>query len=719
MLQFLKPNGILHDEVPQKPISSQTHKDMYDAMIRTRLFYDHCEKIEIEKGHRMRLHIGPKGQEAAEVASVYALNANDWICYYARSYGVALARGVSFRSLIDSFYYYGKPPPKTVDDFLAHRVLLPYSWVGIHSAHAVGIAWAEKLRNTDSIAVAFFGDGATAQSDFHGAMAWASVFDIPVLFICENNQYAISTPARIQNPSPTFAAKAQAYGMMSEYVDGNDPLAMYDAVSRAADFARSHKRPMFIEAVTYRDGPHTSAVGEIVRVSDEEKETARENDPLKRYKLFRFSEVGAAHFGTHWTEPREHALYNKITNEIRSVTTEAYKEYSVYYEQRKAEIPLTNIRTHVVKHAPPPIFIPVSTEIIGPEVIENADCRDGINMALFDALHNDSERRIICVGQDIGDAGGVMRTTSLPKEFIHDQFPHLTEDVIHGFLPLKRVFPDRIIDALLNEAAIAGVCLGLSIRDMHPIFEMQFSGFVKSALHQIEEYSRYADRYTDRIHPSGVLRLPFGHGDRIEYHNECQFGAFTGMHGMVIACPSTPQDFYDMFRAATCSNHFIAFFEHLTLYRTVEIRQNITRRAPSLVIEAFGIRTAREGSDITIASCGRMLHECLAVASLLWEEHKISAEVLDVRILAPLDRETLLESVRKTGRFLVVQEECNHGFGTHLVATVADEVLEYIRARRIPILGTPCAFAPPPRFWEFHVPNTSFITAQIQALMQE
>lgn len=715
MLQFLKPGGTLRDRVPRLLLTPHMHERIYATMMTTRLFYEHCERTETKRAHPMRLHIGPKGQEAAEVASVYALEANDWICYYARSYGAALARGVSFRSLIDSFYYYGKPPPDTVNDFLAHRVLLPYTWVGLHLAHAAGIAWAEKLRGTDAIAVAFFGDGAMAESDTHGALAWASVYDIPILFVCENNQYAISTPSRIQNPSPTFAAKAHAYGIASELVDGNDPLAMFDAVSRLAHLARTRKRPMFIEAVTYRDGPHTSALGQIIRIPDKEREIARENDPLKRYRLFRFSEAGAVHFDNHWTEIEERALHDTIVQEIQSVTTKAYEKYCTDYERKKSEAsapPTIRVSTR------PHLTTLAHNVLIGSEVLENADCREAVNMALFDTLQNDTEQRILCVGQDI-EAGGVIRTTSLSEAFVQTHFSHFSKDVLHWFLPQKRIFPNRIVDAPLNEAAIAGVCLGLSINGMHPIFEMQFSGFVKSALHQVEEYGRYAERYSDCLRPSGILRLPFGHSDSIEYHNECQLDAFTSMHGVVIACPSTPQDFYDMFRAASEANSLVAFFEHLSLYRAINIREDITRRPPTLAIEKFGIRVARLGDDITIASCGRMLHESLAAASLLQDQHGISAEVLDIRILAPLDKKTLLQSVRKTGRFLVVQEECAHGFGAHLVATVADEALEHIQARRIPILGTPCAFAPPPRFWEFHVPTTSLITAQVQALVQE
>ena len=172
-----------------------------------------------------------------------------------------------------------------------------------------------------------------------------------------------------------------------------------------------------------------------------------------------------------------------------------------------------------------------------------------------------------------------------------------------------------------------------------------------------------------------------------------------------------------MMFAATRSEKFVAFFEHLDLYRQISLREQITRRAPVQSLEEFGVRVAREGTDLTIASYGRMLHESCAAADDL-AKSGISVEVLDLQIIAPLDKETLLNSVRKTGRFLVVQEECVHGLGAYLVSIVADEALEYIRAPRIPTLSTPCRFAPPPRFWEFHVPIHSLIAERIKELMQ-
>ena len=717
MLQLLRPDGTLDDSIVQAAgdlllPDAQEYQEIYRAMCATRVFYDHCERIETKRG-QVRLHIGPRGQEAAEVASTLALDAHDWIFYYARSYGVALARGIAFRSLIDSFYYYGEPPESCVDDFLHHRILLPYTWVGMHIPHAVGAAWAEKMRNTNTIAVAYFGDGATAEGDFHGAMEWASVFEVPVVFVCENNQYAISTPSRVQNPAPTFAAKAAAYNMASDYVDGNDALAMYATMKRASYRARFEHKPTLIEAVTYRDGPHTSAVGEICPVLDEEKKRARENDPLRRFRLLRSSEVGSALFASTWTEEQDTMLSLTIAEEIHTVTDEAYQDYLRIYEQCRTEMcvpflpPVRVTRTHTQSRVQERAFVP--------KTIPDADCRDGANVALYDALTNDAD--IVCVGQDIGLAGGVMRTTALAKSFVQQYIPDMQDRVIHGFLPLKHLFPERIIDAPLNEAAIAGVCLGMSIAGMRPIFEMQFSGFVRSALHHIQEYGRLPQRHRNMIQLHGICRLPFGHGDRIEYHNECEIGEFARMHGIIVACPSTPQDFYDMFLAATRSNQFVAFFEHLDLYRQISLRQNITRRAPVRSIEDFGIRIAREGTDLTIASYGRMLHESLGAANDL-AESGISVEVLDLRIIAPLDKEALLNSVRKTGRFLVVQEECVHGFGAYLVSIIADEALEYIRAPRIPVLSTPCRFAPPPRFWEFHVPLRSRIAERVKELIQ-
>ena len=718
MLQFLRPDGTLHDSFHQitgdLPHDAKEYEEIYRAMYATRIFYDHCERIETKRG-QVRLHIGPRGQEAAEVASACALDQNDWIFYYARSYGVAFARGVTFRSLIDSFYYYGGPPESSTDDFLRHNILLPYTWVGMHIPHAVGAAWAEKLQGSRTIAVAYFGDGATAEGDFHGAMEWASVFEVPVVLVCENNQYAISTPSHVQNPAPTFADKAAAYNMASDLVDGNDAFAMYAAMKRAAYRARDAHKPTLIEAVTYRDGPHTSAVGEICPVSDEEKNLAREIDPLKRLKLLRLSEAGRMLFGNTWDEEQDAALCAQIAKEIHAVTDEAYQDYLRVYQQCRAEMQVPFLPPSRVSR--PRARTPAQNRAFTPEVIPDADCRDAANVALYDALTGDSENRIICVGQDIGRAGGVMRTTALAKSYVQEFIPNMNDRVIHGFLPLKHLFPDRIIDAPLNEAAIVGVCLGMSIAGMRPIFEMQFSGFVQSALHHIQEYGRFPQRHRAMIQVPGVCRLPFGHGDRIEYHNECEIGEFAHIHGIVIACPSTPQDFYDMFYAATKSNKLVAFFEHLDLYRMIALRQEITRRVPEQSLEEFGIRVAREGTDLTIASYGRMLHESLRAANEL-AAVDISVEVLDMRIIEPLDTRMLLDSVRKTGRFLVVQEECVHGFGAYLVSIIADEALEYIRASRIPVLSTPCRFAPPPRFWEFHVPPHSVIVERVKELVE-
>ncbi|GEM_PF-75082 len=717
MLQLLKPDGTLNHSLDQTrqliSLDAPGYRAIYHAMCKTRVFYDHCERIETKRG-QVRLHIGPRGQEAAEVASAYALDPNDWIFYYARSYGTALTRNISFRSLLDTFYYYGAPPEHAVDDFLQHKILLPYTYVGMHIPHAIGAGWAEKLQGSHAIAVAYFGDGATAEGDFHSAL-WASVFNVPVVLVCENNQYAISTPVHIQNPAATFAEKARAYAIGSEVVDGNDPLAMYAAMKYAASCARDMHKPTLIEAVTYRDGPHTSAVGEICAVPDEEKILARENDPLKRFKLLRLSEAGRALFESEWSEEQDQALRAALAKEIHEVADEAYQDFTNVYEMRKAQ-----------GYSPPPLSrrprarrnLRAQDNAFIPEIICDADCRDAANFALFDALTTDAEQRIICIGQDIGHAGGVMRTTSLAKSFVQQYIPHMQDHVIHGFLPLKHLFPERIFDAPLNEAAIIGVSLGMSIAGMRPIFEMQFSGFVRSALHHAQEYGRLPYRHNNIMRLPGVCRLPFGHGDRIEYHNECEIAEFAQIHGIVIACPSTPQDFYDMLFAATMSNRMTAFFEHLDLYRMISLRQEITRLKPVRAIEDFGIRIAREGEDITIASYGRMLHECLAASADLAAQN-ISAEVLDLRILMPLDKAALLDSVRKTGRLLVVQEECAHGFGAHLIASVADEALEYIRAPRIPLLSSPCGFAPPPRFWEFHVPSKDSIVEQVRELIQE
>jgi len=426
------------------------------------------------------------------------------------------------------------------------------------------------------------------------------------------------------------------------------------------------------------------------------------------------SKQGQTLFGGIWSEEEDATLSARLLQEINAVAEQAYKDCLDMHEK---------CRTQAQKLFPAPyaarkrVCMARKENQFVPDVIPNVNCRDGVNFALYDAMRDAANKHLICIGQDIGEAGGVMRATALPESFVQTYLPHLQDRILHFFLPLKRVFPDRIFDAPLNEPAIAGVALGLSIAGMHPIFEMQFSGFMQSALHHIQEFSRMSSRHRDKLPLAGICRLPFGHGDRIEYHNGCEIGQLAAIPGMVVACPSTPQDFYDMFFAATMSDRFVAFFENLDLYRHI-VRQDVMRRMPTKSIEEFGTRIARVGTDITIASYGRMLHECLSAADDL-AKNGISAEVLDLRIVVPLDAQILLESVKKTGRFLAVQEECAHGFGAYLVSIIADEVLEYIRASRIPVLSTPCSFPPPPRFWEFHVPSRSLITERAKQLVED
>jgi pyruvate dehydrogenase E1 component alpha subunit len=277
MDQLLTPQGELLGE---SPLPIEAVRDLYAQMLFSRQ-YDH-KSVSLQKQGRLATYAPFEGQEAAQIGSVAALRADDWMVATYRDAAAMWAHGYP----MDALYLGrtgdergGRPP----DDV---PVLPPSITVGGHMIHAVGLAWAAKLRGEDRIAITYFGDGATSEGDFHEAMNFAAVYETPTVFFCQNNGYAISLPMHRQTRSETIAVKATAYGMPGVLVDGNDLLAVYAATKDAVDRARSEGGPTLIEARTYRIGPHTTNDDPARYRSADEEEEARSRDPLIRVKAY-------------------------------------------------------------------------------------------------------------------------------------------------------------------------------------------------------------------------------------------------------------------------------------------------------------------------------------------------------------------------------------------------------------------------------------------------
>lgn len=308
MLRILGPDGRC-DEKLKPDLIDDTVRELYRKMVFIRQADQRA--LSLQRQGRMGTYAPVQGQEAAQVGSAHALGQDDWVFPSFREMGVCYMRGVPLRDIY--LYWMGDERGQRVpEDVHVFPVSVP---VGSHPLHAVGAGWAAKLRGESICTIAYFGDGATSEGDFHEAMNFAGVFQIPTIFFCQNNQYAISVPRKIQTAAKTLAQKAIAYGFGGIQVDGNDLFAVYAAAAEARERAISGVGPTLIEAVTYRFGPHTTADDPTKYRGDEEVEQWRPLDPLLRLQKY----LGGKKL---WSEDWE----AQITGEAEKSIDEAVKE---------------------------------------------------------------------------------------------------------------------------------------------------------------------------------------------------------------------------------------------------------------------------------------------------------------------------------------------------------------------------------------------------------
>ncbi|MBI2625236.1 MAG: hypothetical protein HYW70_02805 [Candidatus Nealsonbacteria bacterium] len=713
MLQILDPEGKIVDGMrfDELKMSSETLFSIYKTMLLTR-FFEERMVLESRLG-KLPLYISPKGQEAAEVASTFAMDSNDVILWYKRSQGAAFARGVSVEGMARLFY--GLNRAQETAEFLNRSLMIPYSLVGIHLPHAVGYGLALKILKQQRIAAAFFGDGATSQGAFHSALNWASIFKTPTVFICENNQYAITESNAFQTATRTFAEKANAYNMSWGVADGNDVFAMYAVAKEAARRARTLFEPTLIEAVTYRMDPHTTAIGDIISISEEDKERAKINDPLRRLQLFFMGEQAKKSFAIQWDLDKDALLRKEIDSQVAS----SIKQVDQLFETAQKgplfqELLSLNKRCYTKNIDQQKLD---GCSFFVPDAIANASVRDAINFAYYDVMRADDA--VVTLGEDVGMAGSVFRTVALPELFVKEYLAGYSDKVLQKFLPLQSIFgKDRVIDTPLDELGICGVSIGMALAGFRPIAEIQFSGFVFEGAGQIiSEMARMKQRSEGELSLPIMIRLPYGGGRYIEHHREFEAPHFLNSPGITIVCPSLVQDFYDLFWASVFSGKPVLYFEDKNLYRSIAAG-NLKRRVPEKTLEQFGARLAKEGKDVTVTAYGRLVYDCLEAAKEL-EKENISLEVIDLRIISPLDTAAIHSSVKKTGRLVTVQEEPRF-FGTS--AEIGTSVFESdaFFSLRAPIkrVAPPWVYHPNHIIWDLYIPQKEQILLAAREIMK-
>ncbi|MFJ9241331.1 pyruvate dehydrogenase complex E1 component subunit beta [Streptomyces sp. NPDC101776] len=618
--------------------------EMYRRMRRIRRFEERASDLYKATEIPGFLHLSI-GQEASAVGACWPLGARDGITSTHRGHGHVLAKGLDSASMMaelmgkDAGTCHGRGGSMHIAD----PGLGIYGANGIVGAGlpiAAGVATAAKLRAAGDVVVAFFGDGAVAQGMFHEAVNLAAVWDLPVVFLCENNHYSEFSPESEQHRAP-FSARAAGYGIEYQHVDGNDVLAVAQTMTGLVARLRAGGGPVLLEAETYRWHGHYEGDPERYRPA-EEVAAAKERDPL----LIARRQLDAA---------AADAVDEEIDKEIeaaidwaRSLPEPAPETLHDY---------VSAPRLAVAEPAP----LPADAEIFR--------SMDAVRLALEHELTADPS--VFVAGIDVGAGGNVFGLTR----------------------GLAQAFPGRVRDTPISESAIVGTAVGAAMAGMKPVVEIMYMDFIGVCLDMLlNQAAKLRFMTGGRASMPLVVRTQFGAGRSSgSQHSQSLEAILAHIPGLTVVMPSNPADTYGLLRAAIQDPNPVVFVENRLQYGLKGPKPPADHLIP-----LGKAKVIREGTDITLVSWSRMVQDGLAAAELLAGEG-ISVEVIDLRTIAPLDRETVLASLAKTNRLVIAHEAVrDFGVGAELSAMAVDEGFWHLDApvTRVAPPSVPAPYAP-------------------------
>jgi pyruvate dehydrogenase E1 component beta subunit/2-oxoisovalerate dehydrogenase E1 component len=614
-----------------KPHLTRAHVlELLRGMIRIRRFEETCVELYGQEKIRGFMHLYD-GEEAVAVGISAALAPTDRVVATYREHGQALARGLSMESALAEMF--GKATGcaggrgGSMHFFDAETNLYGgNAIVGGGLPLAAGLALGDRMQGHPHITACFFGDGALAEGEFHETMNLAALWGLPVLFVCENNLYAMGTAVARVQANPDFAARAATYGMPAEAVDGMDVVAVEAAARRAVGAMRATPGPYFLECRTYRFRAHSMFDSQQYRTRDEVKEW-REKGPIVRFQGWAM-EAGLVH------EADVEAIEAEVAKQIANATAAA--------EQAPWE-PVEDLLRHTVADTrPAPPEPPAPDETV--ETTYREACKQAITEALL------TDERVFLMGEDIGAYGGCYAVTKgLLAEF----------------------GPERIRDTPLSEAAFTGAGIGAAMVGMRPIVEIMTVNFSMLALDQILNTAATVRHMSGgQFGAPVVIRMATGAGRQLAaQHSHSLEGWYAHIPGLRVLAPATLEDARGMLLSALKEPDPVLIFEHVMLYN---MAGQLARNAGAVEIDRAAVR--RAGRDVTLVAYGYSLWKALEAAEALAAEG-IEAEVIDLRVLRPLDDETIMASVARTRRAVVVDEGWRSGA---LAAEVAARIMEQV-----------------------------------------